>query len=547
MSGIRRVVDLGANPWADAPRGHCGATIKLAVRHPDRPRAHIDGQGRPAVFKEKRRDDATWWTATLTAPWWVGDVWIVVIRGAQTERWRAEVLPDAAIFPDGHAAVDRLLARLLAAHVHLPWGRAGVTRAGDLDEAVDAAPPMLHVAALDAWMPRLLTALARIERQPLHALTPARAIRPVEQIGRVDRRTLGALARQPAVAAALRGAPAPGGHRSLDVPVARSSIAHPANRALVHGLRDLDRRLRQAEAAFARWRDGRRGKGAAATKAEAERQIARLVEARAQIARLLRRPLWRRLTPAAPSPSVEQVFADDPTYGDAMRTLRRLRRPAVRPRVAGLVDAHLRPMYDLWEQYVWCRIIRVVRQTLGRGWRWTAPPFVETGLAIGPAPDAFAVAARAGWTVRVGNQVVFPSATRHRAAGGGWSAGRFSLHCTRKPDVTVEVQGPDGALRWLVLDAKFTAARYTVETDHLPVTHHYRDGLRLGGRRPDGVYLVLPALDDTASCYAEPAYHAAFGVGVIVDRGLTGLVGDDAPARDYRPLVEWLTSTLPGD
>lgn len=549
MSDILRVVARRGPPFEATAVGHCGSRILLAVQGDAAPQGlMVDGQWQAADFEKKGRAPALWWTTAFDAGCWVGTVSIVVRLADRDLPLATEVLPDGAIFPDGRTAIERLVRHLVDAHAHLPWGATGGARSGDLDGAdADAPPPpRLHIAALDVWLPRLLTALGRIERQPLRMLRPGRGSRHIEHVGQVDTRTLTALARQPAVAAAIRRAPAPGGHPRLDVPVARSTLDHPANRALLHALKGLLRRVDESRAAFDAFIESRKGTpGVKAQRAEVARRTARLAWARGEIERAARRPIWRGVQPAHPTPGAEQVFADDPLYGEAMRIIRRLQRPAVRPAIAGLVDAHLRPAYDLWEQYVWCRVVRVVRAALGPGWRWTPPRFAATGLCVGPAEDAFAEARRDGWTVRVGNQIEFIAASAHREAGGDWSDGRFSLHCKRRPDVTVEITSPEGVIRWLVLDAKFTASKHTVETDHLPVTHHYRDGLRLGGRRPDGVFLVLPALDAAAQCYAAPAYHDAFDVGVFVDRGLTCPAGHDAPADDYARLVQWLRSRPP--
>lgn len=537
MSAIVRVIDFKG--FAPAPDDFPGPALKLVARASRRPRyAIVGGDGRWHLFHEKPRRDGISWRVEVPVDWCVGTVRLTVELDGVPHDWQTEVLPDRKLFPDARAAVDRLITRLVEAHAHLPWGTALAGRAGDLDEATDGpAPPALHLAALDAWMPRLHRALGRVERLPIRALVAGRATVPLDRATRSDARTQLALARRPAWAAALREGLPHGGRPSLDVPVVSATVSHPANRALRGELGRLDRAMRDAIEAVQRWRATQSKK---AQWAEADRLIAGVERHRAALAKTLRRPPWRDLRPAEGCPTAQQVFADDPVYAEAAGAVRRLTRPAVRPRIEGLIDAHLRPAYDLWEQYVWCRVVRVVRAALGSGWRWTAPPVAHNGLAVGPADGSFATAARDGWTVAVGSQIRFRSASRHAAKGHAWHRGRVSLNLTRRPDTLITVRGPAGLVGWLVLDAKYCAARYPIEADHLPVTHHYKDGLRFDGRPPDAAFIVVPALEDEARCYAGDDFRDAFGTGAIVDASLVRLPGEDRLLDDYRPVVRWL-------
>lgn len=547
MSRILRL--SGRKPWVEAAADHRGHVIDLAVHATHPPiYAIADTLDRwPSFERHKRRDGGPWWTVRIEVPYWVGTLRFTLHLDGVAHEWQTDVLPEDGPFPDARAAVDRLVTRLIESHAHLPWGATGAIRAADLDEAAgtDPAPPRLHVAALDAVMPRLHRALAAIERRPLHVLAPARARRPVERATRVDAATLTRLGDRPELAEAIRHRRPYGGHLALDVPLVDARPSHPANRALLAALRRLDRALDDAMTAVDDWRVIQRGKGSADRKADADHLIARITRHRDALTAALRRVPWRGLEPGPVCPTAAQVFADDPTYSEAMRSVRRLIHPAVRPQLSGLVDASLRALFDLWEQYVWCRVVRVVRATLGAGWRWQPPPVSRVGLAVGAAPDTAAEATRDGWRVHVGSQRIFRAARAHAAARGSWHAGRFSLNGKRIPDVTVEVQSPDGITRWLVLDAKFTHRCQPIEAEHLPVAHTYRDGLRIDGRAPDAVYLVAPAVEASAACYASDAYRTAFETGVIVDPSLTRLPGDDTPLDDYRPLARWLEATLP--
>lgn len=547
MSPILRL--SSRKPWSEAAPDHCGHVIDLAVRAIQAPvYAIADTLDTWPPFKpHKRRDGGPWWTVRIVVPYWVGTLRFTVHVDGVAHAWDTDVLPDDGPFPNARAAVDRLVTRLIESHTHLPWGATGAVRAADLDPTpgADPAPPRLHVAALDAVMPRLHRALAAIETRPLHVLAPDRARRPIERATRVDAATLTRLGDRPELAEAIRHRRPYGGALTLDVPVVEARPSHPANRALVDALHRLDRALADAITAVDDWRAAQRGKGSADRKTDADRLTDRIDTHREALTAALRRPPWRGLTPGPTCPTAAQVFADDPIYAEAIQSVRRLIRPAVRPRISGLVDASLRALFDLWEQYVWSRVVRVVRATLGPGWRWQPPPISRVGLAVGPAPDTAAEASRDGWRVQVGSQRVFPAARHHAAARRSWHAGRFSLNGKRIPDVTVELHPPDGITRWLVLDAKFTHRCQPIESEHLPVAHTYRDGLRIDRRPPDAVYLVAPAVEANARCYASDAYREAFNTGVIVDPSLTRLPGDDTPLDDYRPLVGWLRAALP--
>jgi hypothetical protein len=539
----KRVADfVGWRPFeGDPDRAVEGDEIRLAIRSVDRPEVFVCGA---QVVSERAKHQSGWWMARIKVDIWAGRLPVVIHTEEHIEERVFDVRPADGRFPNGQAALDTLLEVLLGEHSWLPWGVGPTFRdAVSSDEGMTPGPPVLHPAVLAVEGARLEHALHHISRQPLWHLVRSRAAVPFDQCQRADEGAIRRLiARPDAWQAALFEETRPAATRVLiDQPVVCHELNHPANQALRGLLERLHLVLGEGKEAHATYAARLKQKRKLPEQRVVERMREAMASHQTRIAQQLRHPFWRAVKPAEVGPAAAQAFSDHPVYGRAYRSLRRLLRPDVRQQVGGLVHALLRPAFDLFELFVWLRVRRAIAATLGKGWQWTEPSNTRVDIFQGPVNGACAIARRGRWTVAIRFQQEFVPALEHFEATGDWEQGRYSLSGRRRPDVVIEATHESGRCAWAVIDAKFCAERYSIESNHLPALHIYRDALRWQGRPPAVCFIVTPALTRDAGLFQTDAYRSRFNFGVIVDDVLT-----TSTTAAYMPLTEWLGGVLRG-
>lgn len=543
------------SPWLPAEPGWSSDELRIAVQVEGEPTEVVcSGRGlSPVRLKSKKRGGQMWWTAEVPVDLLVGTVRLIIdVNGGLTE-FTTDIVPAGVIFEDGQSAVERLVAALVEAHRHLPWGDGPAYTPVELEiderSIPDPTPLGLHVMALDRSLGQLKRRLAAIAQSPVHVVRSARELRPLDRVRRLDPASAARAARSPSLLSALRGESAPTPGQRLDVLVAGSE-PHPVHCQIRSAAIGLIHRLVDNAACAERYADEQRAKKQWQPAKVAEELRGRFTAYAKDLRVALRTPFWRSVPAAsdgAPPPAAMQVIADHPDYSAAWRLIRTLAYPLARLDAAGMVDGVLRPGFDLWEQYVWCRVCRVIADTLGPGWASLGWRAHRQGLVVGPGDNAFVETTRGPLKIRVGSQIVFPSASRHYADRGEdtedavWSRGRFSLNLTRQPDVVIELYAENELVEWGLLDAKFAATCFPIEAKHLPAMHTYRDGLRLDDCPPSFAFIVVPALADEAECYSSNRFRTKFNIGALVDNSL---VADGHDDRAYEPVADWILSWI---
>lgn len=214
--------------------------------------------------------------------------------------------------------------------------------------------------------------------------------------------------------------------------------------------------------------------------------------------------------------SVSLVLADHPAYARLHRLVRRLLASSVRLDEAGGLEASLRRTWDLFEIDCLFRLADHLELALGPAWSFQHSTLRHGILAEVPRGRFWHANDGAGGEWALYSQQTFPDK----------ASGTASISTERRPDfVLVRWQG--GTLvRWVLLDAKYRVASGAI-TEALAAMHVYRDSLRWGGALPEGGYLIVPALSDGTSRFAETAYRTTHRFGLVTpdDRSfVAGLV-----------------------
>lgn len=454
---------------------------------------------------------------------WAGRARLRVSAGTEVEHLVIDVRPHPNKL--GIEAFRAMLDELTAASKDLPWGLSPGAA-----EAAHAAssPAIVHPAILETELPALLTALERLDREPLAFTERGRAFEPLHRYGKLDATSCRWIFSHPLALLSIRStaeiSPTSGSILFVDQPVQRTSLAHPATRYIRYLIERLIAVLRGSHASFVEVARGRR-EGHRDPEASAHaRDLGDLLhDALLRLERSLRRNPLCHVTSGLPTEAALLALVDHPDYARIQRTTRRLLDPGLMIERDGAVDGCLRRSHELFELLVLLRLCRGLEAVVTDGWSARA-----TGSARRHILEAFAPGivwqahGPGGATLELRYQQTFDSFSPRNKQ---W----WTLSGERRPDFVLTLR-VDGELHdWLVLDAKYRSSRASVHQG-LADLHVYRDALRWEGRAAEGGYVVAPTVSDDASVYASAEYIRSHRMGVLaLDR------------HDWMlPVVEWL-------
>jgi hypothetical protein len=368
--------------------------------------------------------------------------------------------------------------------------------------------PWVSFSRLRRYGPDFVRALAAVRAHPRRALRSRRESSPIHQVRRVDRQTAASLIRSPALALFV---PEPNESVALtfdsrlDVPFIEETVDSAANRAMVALMLALLRRVKELSESL---------------QSSVNREI--LSETRTPLA--LRWPKRR------------QFLEDTATELKLLLRLKpfaEVRRAEVT--AAGLNAISSDPLYSRPWSRGWWALRHGVESSSSNERLWVSPSweiyerwcFIRIGKLLAATLPAW------GWR-RLHNRWVgshdehcaelllqprFPA--NKRRPGKMWSVSK-----ERVPDLVLKVDR-SGDVRFVVMDAKYRASRASV-LDAMESAHIYQDSLRIGARRPECSFLIVPS-PGGAGWLEDPGFQIEHRVGVHVlspdvDAALPGLV-----------------------
>lgn len=437
-------------------------------------------------------------------PLWhsVGARSLLLVQGQRTWTANIQFIPHADKLAESawDALLSDLEAWLPAVSVGAQPGLQGAVVVGG------SRIPLLVEAALPL-LPALLEALRAIIAHPRKRTDFTEDHLPAHQVRRVERTTLGWLARHPEATRSLSTswdeAAAPKRPPFVPVNLATARLDHPANRYVAWLVQALAREL----ASYAALLNATATPRMAPARTDAEDwkrwcagRAERLLEASDSLLALFKRSWLAKVAPSPPTEAAMAVVIDDPSYARLHRLGRHLRSPLFQHGATpGETAATTRPSYELYELWTFFATRRLLEECLP-GYQWTSEG-LEPLAALGePLDGASFTATGPEGTVQLLFNPTFP---------GYLSTGtrtRFSISKERRPDLLLRwsLQGHHG---WVCLDAKYRVSRQGI-ADAFESAHLYRDSLRwpAAGGRCEAAVLLAPA--ELSVC--APWFSAAF-------------------------------------
>jgi hypothetical protein len=431
-----------------------------------------------------------WWT--WSPRFFAGEVTAELVGQDIAVLFLLDVSPDPGKV--GRDVFVRMIEELWAADPSLVIGHEPATqRIGDIGLHDD---PWLEFSRFRRYVPEFLKAASAVRARPRRSLRVFRTTRAVDQIRRVDRQTAVTLGRSPAASLVLGiagGADVADVEHRLDVPLVEETLDSAPNRAILALTLALIRRgrglLSRLEAAV----QGEMG-SETETPLRSRWPVRRVLLARltVQLQRLLRHSPFRDVGRPEITAAGLNAIAADPAYsrlwGRGWRALRHgVDAPPTDERL------WMSPSWQIYERWCFLRLGRRLADVAPE-WGWTLD------------------VKRLRWSGHDGEreaklmyQPRFPSAAAERPD-------RWSVSRQREPDLVLFLTDAQET-RFVVFDAKYRSSRGNV-LDAMGSAHVYQDSLRVGARRPEASFLLVPA-SGGASWLEQPAFHAKHRVGVV--------------------------------
>ena len=440
--------------------------------------------------------------------------------------WCLDVSPDAG--KAGRDLFARMISEIVDFDACLVVGEEPARRRlGALGETDD---PLVLLERLRRRQSELCQALAAIRREPVSVLKARRRFVPLRDARRTDLRTLQAAIRRPATLAAIgtrveqRLPDASDDGSVLDVPSMERTVDAPANRCALAMLRALLLRCRQLVTRLHRLSDRRREETRTDVAGRVPRWKQILGEMEREFATAERRPPFIEVRRAEVTAAGLNAVAAHPLYGRFWR----VGWEALRRGVYRLDPNDLLPLSPTWEIYErWCFV------ALARKLRVWLPDYAWNNAGA-TGSDRRSISGRHGdgHCVSLHLQKTF-SRTDGIRKNEAWSVSR---HCV--PDLVLTSETRDGAMRFIVLDAKYRAREQSILNGMAESVHLYHDALRWGSRRPDLALLLVPKADETEWLTRED-YVARHRVGAVALRP------DVEPPEWLRDLITAHASSTP--
>jgi hypothetical protein len=425
-----------------------------------------------------------------------GEVTAELVREHCTIPFRIDVTPDSAKM--GRDIFAEMVRELWDEDPALVIGTEPATRQiGELGANQD---PWLEFARFRRYLPQFLSAMEAVRARPRRSLRVRRASVAWRRVRRVDNRTTTALAASPAAALLLGDVEAQGvlpADATLDVPQSEETLDSAANRAMLTlaiGLlrrgRNLHERLQTAVG---------RESASETTTALASRWPIRsqcLMDLAVKIKAVLRKaPFTEVLRPEITAAGLTAVAAD-PAYSRAWnRGWHALRHGVDAPSTSESI--WMSPSWQIYERWCFLRLGRAC-SSASRTWQWSLD---SSGMK---------------WNgVSGGSRALleFQPVFRSRGSRAERDAERWSVSRYRVPDLLLSISGEGRDPRFVVFDAKYRSSRANV-LDAMASAHIYQDSLRIGTRRPEASFLLVPR-GGGAPWLEDPNFQAAQRVGVV--------------------------------
>ncbi|WP_172203094.1 DUF2357 domain-containing protein [Niveibacterium sp. COAC-50] len=426
-------------------------------------------------------------------------------------RYRLDVSPDPAKL--GQDAFVAMLDAIYEQEPALLMGSESTQFEIGAEGAVTALA--LEYARIRQYGDELLHALNRIAARPLTHTTHDREVLPINQVRRLDQRSLIAMRRNvPALAAVAGHLDDAVAALGFDVPFSRPDLDTPAHRALLTVVHAVLRRLRSV-------RDELVSSAASDASSETRTSVAPRLPYRLNYLNRIEGSL-RRACASAPlshasrreiSAAALNTISAHPTYARAYKSCWRI----LRQGIAGAARDELLWMSPTWEVYErWCflEVFRCIKDSVpGLVWSRKYPSKRDDGIVYrGESADG---------VVTLYLQPRFPAFDQPP-----WRGFR-SLSGERRPDIVLTSETATGK-KFAVLDAKYRTHRSAV-LDAMSSAHIYQDSLRWGDQRAEMSLLLVPA-GGGALGLESSAFIAAHRVGVVP-------ISHGTPTSDFCSIV----------
>ena len=334
-------------------------------------------------------------------------------------------------------------------------------------------------------------ALADVCAQPIRGLRARRDLVPLTRMRRADYRTVQRALGHPATASLVLGQAWSDGevgalgedqNPRFDVPTVERQLDTPPNRAALAMLLALSRRCSDV---VERLRPLKHAKTADAATALSER-VPRWVEILERFRRDLERT--RRVLPFSevkrPSFSAAglNAIASHPLYARFYR----LGWEALRRGVSELDPADPLPLSPTWEIYErWCfvELARLLRRALPN-FTWMNAGKQDRRELRGRSEDGRA------------QVTLFLQKTASATEGAPKPDALWSVSSQCRPDLVLRWTREDGVSGFVVLDAKYRAARDRILAGMMESAHPYQNALRWADERPLATLLLVPDAQD---------------------------------------------------
>ena len=473
-------------------------------------------------------------TASFVVPtgYWVGSQFLRLHGPQGEQRLPVEVIPrKTKVQSEAWAQLLRDLDEWLrGSTVGREGGRHGNVGESGCDIAGVAA-------VLGDLVPAFVSALTALLRAPRERSVEHWSEVPLHAVRQADRSTLRWLACHPDVYQSVSGhAEERRNGREVLVPsrVWRGDLDHAANRYVAWLTRQVSRKLRETAVCV---RQGLRKRKSLDPELErwCEGRAKWLEEGAEALDALLRRTPLGALSPEPASDSASLTIEGDPAYGQVHRLARIFLSPRFQlPQSEALIDAPVRPSYELYELWTFLALQRLFKELLP-GAQWTEQD-IEKLKFFDQEPNGASYTAHCAGrgTLGLHFNLPFPGfLTKRKLSSPNWS-----ISGTRRPDLVVTWKPEEGQGRWLCLDAKYRTDKQAV-ADAFESVHIYRDALRwqaMGEQgRCHGAVLLVPSEDQDAKPWFEKSFRDEHGVGVF------RLTPGQLPSAEF---VWWLRERL---
>ena len=375
------------------------------------------------------------------------------------------------------------------------------TATGELGALQD---PWLAFARLRRYAPEFLRALVHVCASPRRTLRVRRDSAPLHHVRRVDQRTAISVARSPAIAmffAHPDDTPSVRTDSRIDVPLVEETVDAAANRAMLAIVLSL---LRRAQQLLAQLQPIVDHEIASETRtplgARWPKRKTFLNNVAMQLATMLRRLPFRDVLRPEITAAGLTAIAADPIYSRAWGRGWRALRYGIETEMT-TERLWVSPSWEIYERWCFLQLGKLLSLSMP-AWRWSLSRNPRRWVGIGSEAQA-----------ELCLQPTFSAQASRKE--GMWSISR-----ERVPDLVLVIRRA-GTIRFVVLDAKYRASRLAI-LDAMASAHIYQDSLRVGDRRPDATFLIVPSISNTP-WLAATDFHAEHRVGVFgLSPGTTG-------------------------